>query len=178
VPGSFAGIALLSYLRFRWGDGVNGFLRTLIGILLVALPVFILIMDRLNARFGTDFGDAPSLKADSRRKAQIIGLLGGFLVGLTSVGSGSIIILLLFTFCRRPSAVLVGSDILHGVILSGVLGLIHLHMGTIDLRLVGLLMGGSVFGVICGSRITMVLPTIWLRRAILLLLIPVGIQMI
>jgi uncharacterized protein len=178
VPGSLAGIALLSYLRFRWGDGVNGFLRILIGILLVALPAFILIMDRLSERFGTDSGDVLNVRTDSRRKAQIIGLIGGFLVGLTSVGSGSIIILLLFTFYRRPTTVLVGSDILHGVILSGVLGIIHLHMGTMDLRLVGLLMTGSAFGVIYGSKITNVIPAVWLRRAILLLLIPLGIQMI
>jgi len=178
VPGSLAGIALLSYLRFRWGDGVNGFLRILIGILLVALPAFILVMDRLNERFGDDSGYPLDDQTDSHRKAQIIGLLGGFLVGLTSVGSGSIIILLLFTFYRRPTSVLIGSDLLHGVILSGVLGIIHLHMGTMDLRLVGLLMAGSAFGVIYGSTITTIIPAVWLRRAILLLLIPFGLQMI
>jgi len=178
VPGSLVGIALLSYLRMRWGDGVNGFLRILIGLLLVALPVFILIMDRLNQRIAADPDPALNVQDDSRRKAQIIGLLGGFFVGLTSVGSGSIIILLLFTFYRRPATVLVGSDILHGVILSGVLGIIHLHMGTMDLRLVGLLMAGSAFGVIYGTKVTNVIPAVWLRRAILLLLIPLGIQMI
>jgi uncharacterized membrane protein YfcA len=52
------------------------------------------------------------------------------------------------------------------------LSLIQLRMGTVDLRLVALLLLGAIFGVFLGFRLTTIVPTAWLRTAVLLLLIP------
>lgn len=178
IPGALVGIALLNLLRLRWGPGVNSFLRGLIGVLLVIIPIFTLVLDRIKARIAT--ADPPELSSpqNGRRKAALVGLIGGFLVGLTSVGSGSVIILLLFLFYRRSTIVLVGTDIFHGMILSGMLGLIHLQMGTVDIRLVALLMAGGVIGVPFGAKLATLIPSVWLRRAVLLLLIPMGIKLL
>jgi len=178
IPGGLLGIGLLYFLRLRWGGhGVNSFLRATIGLLLVVIPIFTLVMDRIKARV---VSSPPKLSSPQRRrgKASLIGLLGGFMVGLTSVGSGSVIILLLFLFYRRSTTVLIGTDIIHGMVLSGMLGLIHLHMHQVDLLLIGLMMAGAVIGVPLGLKLTTLIPSIWLRRAVLLLLIPMGIKLL
>jgi uncharacterized protein len=177
IPGALAGVSLLAYMRFRWGNGVNEFLSISIGVLLVILPLFTLLMEQVRARVG----ETPPLALSSLgryHKAVLIGLFGGFLVGLTSVGEGSVIILLLFMFYRRPPNVLVATDIFHGAILSGLLTGFHWRIGTIDLHLVVSLMIGSVIGVAFGSKLCHLLPAVWLRRTVLLLLIPAGIKMI
>jgi len=178
IPGSLLGIALLNLLRLRWGPGVNSFLRGLIGVLLVVIPIFTLVLDRIKARVAAADSPEDSSAQGRCRKAALVGLIGGFLVGLTSVGSGSVIILLLFLFYRRSTTVLVGTDIFHGMILSGMLGLIHVQMGTVDFRLVTLLMAGAVIGVPFGVKLATLIPSVWLRRTILLLLIPMGIKLL
>ncbi len=179
VPGALIGISLLKGLRYVYGGhGVNQFLRSAIGVLLVVIPVFTLVMDRIKERIVTSAPSRLPSVRDGGSKASLIGLLGGFLVGLTSIGSGSVIILLLFLFYRRPAAVMVGTDIFHATILSAMLGLIHLQMGTVDLRLVGLLLAGAVVGVPLGSELATLIPSLWLRRAVLLMLIPIGIKLL
>lgn len=179
VPGAVIGISLLNLLRHLWhGHGVNSFLRSAVGVLLVVIPICTLVMDRVKARIAGPYPPELSSTQSRRRKASLIGLLGGFLVGLTSIGSGSVIILLLFIFYRRSATVLVGTDILHGMVLSGMLGLMHLQMHTVDMRLVTLLTAGAVVGVPLGSKLATLIPSLWLRRAVLLILIPMGIKLL
>ena len=135
-------------------------------------------LDRIKAHLPAPSTPKPSSAQDSTSKASMVGLLGGFLVGLTSIGSGSVIILLLFLFYRRPAAVMVGTDIFHAMILSAMLGLVHLQMGTVDLRLVGLLLAGAVVGVPLGSKVATLIPSLWLRRAVLVMLIPIGLKLL
>ena len=83
-----------------------------------------------------------------------IGVLGGFLVGLTSVGSGSLILALLVLVAPFSAEKLVGTDIAHATLLVGTAALAHLYLGHVDLALVGQLLIGSVPGVLLGSRLT------------------------
>jgi uncharacterized membrane protein YfcA len=62
----------------------------------------------------------------------VIGLVAGFLVGMTSVGSGSVIMMLLLLFYSYPPKVNVGTDIVRAVILTGVTGLLHFRLGNVD----------------------------------------------
>ncbi len=176
VPSALAGFSVLAYLRSCYGDGVNIFLRSAIGILLLLIPVLLSVQNWLNARAAFLSKRTP-LSGGAYRRAIFIGLLGGFLVGLTSVGSGSVMMVLLLLFYSAPPRLLVGSDIVHAVILTGATGLLHLQMGTIDVRLVGLLMMGAVPGVLLGSSLMRIVPPVWLRRVLLLLLVTAGLVM-
>ena len=73
---------------------------------------------------------------------------------------------------------MVGTDIAHAVILRGVAGLGHLALGTVDLPPVAALLVGSIPGVLVGSSLTGVFPALLFRRALLVLLIVVGIRMV
>jgi uncharacterized membrane protein YfcA len=108
-----------------------------------------------------------------------IGLLAGFLVGMTSVGSGSIImlllLLLLYSFAPK---VMVGTDIAHAVILTGVTSLLHWRAGNVDAHLVGSLLIGSIPGGILGSHLSTRVPVLWLRRILCTVPLMTGARML
>src|SRR5712692_5165680 len=142
IPGAFGGVSLLAHVRSAHGAGVNDFLRILIGVLLVVVPVMLLFQLPLE-RF---FALRQRWSQGSLAGVSVIGLFSGFLVGMTSVGSGSIIMVLLLLFVSTSPAVLVGTDIVHAFALTGFTSLLHLRLGTVDASLVLPLLLGSVPG--------------------------------
>jgi uncharacterized membrane protein YfcA len=108
----------------------------------------------------------------------VIGLVGGFLVGITSVGSGSIIMMLLLLFYSFPPKIMVGTDIAHAVILTGVTSLLHWRAGNVDLTLVGSLLIGSIPGGMLGSYLATRVPVLWLRRILCAVLLMTGARML
>ena len=100
-----------------------------------------------------------------------IGLAVGFLVGMTSVGSGSIIMMLLLLFYSFPPKMNVGTDIVHAVILTGMTGLLQFRPATsIPGWSVSLLIG-SIPGGLLGSHLSTRVPMLWLRRILCALLL-------
>jgi len=179
IPGAFAGAAALSALHARMGDGVNSFLRTAIGILLIAIPLLSIVLDAFKRGQPSAFGaSALSQTRPEWKRAACIGLAGGFLVSATSVGSGSLIILLLLIWCRRPPVVLVGTDIFHAMILTAVATLIHLRMNPVNFAMAGQLLVGSLVGVAVGTRLSADMAPAWLRRTLLILAATGGLAML
>jgi len=107
-----------------------------------------------------------------------IGLLAGFLVGMTSVGSGSIIMMLLLLLYSFPPKVMVGTDIVHAVALTGVTSLLQFHFGNVDFHLVGALVIGSIPGGLLGSHLSTRVPVPWLRRILCGVLMITGARML
>jgi hypothetical protein len=88
-----------------------------------------------------------------------LGAVVGFLVSITSVGSGSLIVaVLVVLYPSTPMRRIVGSDILHALILVGVSALGHLGIGSIDVHLLGALLVGSIPGVWIGSKTSAMVP--------------------
>lgn len=178
VPGALAGVGALALLRSRYGGDVNEILTTLIGLLLIAVPLLMVVQDSVEKKRGASLRDNLPSWVAGRNGVLLIGLVGGILVGFTSVGSGSVIMLLLLFLVSRRTEVLIGTDIFHAVILTGVAGVSHLGMGTVDLQLVGWLLVGSVPGILLGSNLTTVVSGLWLRRILFGLLVTTGIGMV
>lgn len=178
VPGALVGVGLVVFLRSRYGDAVNNILATWIGILLVVIPLLMVAQGRIDQPGGSRLRDRLPRWVSPYNGAVFTGLVGGFLVGLTSVGSGSVIMMLLLLFYHRPPIVLIGTDIFHAVILMTVTGLFYLGLGTVDVRLVFWLLVGSVPGVLLGTKLTAVVPAIWLRRVLMVVLLISGALMV
>lgn len=81
----------------------------------------------------------------------VIGALGGLLVGMTSIGGGTIIIAMLMLFFSVPLNQLIGVDVAHGALLAMIAALNYLFAGEVDFVLVGLLLIGSLPGVWLGA---------------------------
>src|SRR5215472_1475837 len=173
APGSILGVSMLQHLRIVYGNGVNDFIKSAIGLLLIFIPTLLLQQRRIEDRVANRPPTAKSFAG-----MVLIGLVAGFLVGMTSVGSGSIIMMLLLLFYSFPPKINVGTDIVHAVVLTGVTGFMHFRLGNVDSGLVVSLLIGSIPGGLIGSHIATRLPMLWLRRLLCALLLITGARML
>ncbi len=107
-----------------------------------------------------------------------VGVVIGFLVGMTSVGSGTLTMLILLMVFRAPLGILVGTDILHGALLVTSAAVTHVMVGTVDFALVGSLVIGSIPGVLIGSRLVVSIPQHVLRGTLGAVLVLAGLKLI
>jgi len=173
VPGSILGVSFLVHLRTIYGSGVNNFITSAIGLLLVFIPTLLLLQTQIEEHVANR---PPTMK--SFVGMSVIGLVAGFLVGMTSVGSGSIIMMLLLLFYSYPPKVMVGTDIVHAVALTGVTSLLHWRAGNTDPTLVASLLIGSIPGGLLGSHLSTRVPVPWLRRILCAVLLATGARML
>lgn len=102
----------------------------------------------------------------------LIGVLGGLIVGMTSVGSGSLIIVLLLVLYPTLSASsLVGTDLVQAIPLVGAAALGHLLFGDFQLSLTTWLLVGALPGVYFGARISAKAPDHVIRPALVFVLL-------
>lgn len=149
IPGSLVGVLLLRYLETRLdAQVIDNLVVRLIGAVLITVSVVmlwrLLPVGRWSA--GLVLPDRLALVLP------VAGALVGFLVGLTSVGSGTLIVVLLSLCTGLSASRIVGTDILHAVLLLSVAGAAHLAAGNVNLSLTASLVVGSVPGVVIGSR--------------------------
>src|SRR6478735_12237996 len=98
------------------------------------------------------------------RATVVVGVALGVLVSISSVGAGAVgVTALLLLYPRLPMARIVGSDIAHAVPLTLVAGVGHWAMGAIDWQLMGVLLVGSLPGIIIGSYCATRVPETALR---------------
>lgn len=109
----------------------------------------------------------------------ILGLILGFLVTLTSVGAGALgVTALLIIYPKRPITTIVGTDVAHAVPLTLLAGLGHASIGTVDYKLLGILLIGSIPGIWIGSHLSSKIAEHWVRFALALILIFVGVKLV
>ena len=118
------------------------------------------------------------LQRRDRIIAVATGVVGGFVVGLTSVGSGTLFGLVMLIAFPLTAAKIVGTDIFHAAVLLAVAGAGQLVAGHVDLGATGWLLIGSVPGVLIGGRLTVRLPERALRVALASTLTLAGVKLV
>jgi len=162
IPGAVLGLTLLSYLHRHKGAATDQLVVKVLGValIIVALSLFIRTF-RGSPGKSAHGGAAPRWPLWS---ISVLGAVVGFLVSMTSVGSGTLIVAcLVVVYPTTPLRRIVGSDILHALILVGVSALGHLSIGSVNFRLLAGLLLGSIPGVWLGSRMSLVFPEKVLR---------------
>ncbi|CAM3994706.1 sulfite exporter TauE/SafE family protein [Lederbergia lenta] len=115
---------------------------------------------------------------EKRKLTIFIGIILGFIVGLTSIGSGSMFaIAMLYLYRLRPSE-LVGTDIAHAFLLVTAAGLMHAGIGNVDYLLMLNLLMGSIPGVMMGSTLSSKFPAKPLRAIMALMILISGFKLI
>jgi uncharacterized membrane protein YfcA len=105
----------------------------------------------------------------------LAGAVLGVLVSISSVGAGAVgVTALLLLYPRLPMASVVGSDIAHAVPLTLVAGIGHWALGEIDWHLMGVLLMGSLPGIMVGSYSAVRVPERVLRLTLAVILIVVS----
>lgn len=162
IPGAVAGLALLAHLRNLGTENSDRLVLRMLGVALVGVALSMFV----RCFWGAHGGSTRQGQALRHRPwlTTVVGAIVGFLVSLTSVGSGSLIIACLVVLYREtPLRRIVGSDIVHALVLVGVAAIGHVGMGSINRPLLGALLVGSVPGVLLGSKMTALVPEKALR---------------
>jgi uncharacterized membrane protein YfcA len=175
APTSLAGVALATWLKRRHGDGFEDVAQATLGAALVVCGIGFLV----KAYLRTHADDRPFLlRRRDRTAAVLVGLSGGFIVGLTSVGSGTWFGLAMLTLFPLTAAKIVGTDIFHAAALLWVAGIGHMIGGNVDFAATGWLLIGSIPGVLLGSQLTVKLPDRALRVGLALVLSLAGVKLL
>lgn len=110
--------------------------------------------------------------------AASLGLGVGLMVGLTSIGAGSLLMAGFALVYALPAARAAGTDIVHGAILAVVAGAAHAVAGRVELPLLSNLVIGSLPGVLLGSWLCSRVPERPLRLTIAVLLVVSGLRLL
>ncbi len=175
-PMSLAGVALAAWIKRHYG-GAESVESYAVGAALVAGGLGFLAKSFVKR--GVKSSDAPFLL--SRRDkvlAVTIGAVFGFVVGLTSVGSGTFFGLVMVLAYPLTMSKIVGTDIFHAAALLWVAGIGHLVSGNVDLHATAWLLTGSIPGILITSRFTVKLPEVALRLALGTVLMLTGLKLL
>ena len=161
-PMSLLGVAVASWLADAYGDGVESAERYAIGAALVLGAIGLVL--KTFVKRGVQPSNAPFiLQRKDKVRAVLIGAVFGFIVGLTSVGSGTFFGLVMVMVYPLTIAKIVGTDIFHAAALLWVAGFGHLIQGNVDLHAMAWLLVGSVPGILIASQFTLRIPERALR---------------
>jgi uncharacterized membrane protein YfcA len=165
-PGALLGVWLLDRLRDSWGEDFDAFMLVSIGAALLLTGGLVLLRALSAADHAARERDAFRLQTRHKVAAVALGGSIGFILGITSAGSGTLIAIgLILGFRLRPRRV-VGTDVAHAAVLLWVAALAHLVSGNIDFGLAGTILLGSIPGVWIGANFSTMLPQDWLRIAL------------
>lgn len=174
IPGSILGSGCLQLLKIYFPGRIDHWIVIVTGLLLIIIPVFTLFRFLLGIIMHPDFHNLMRFELGSRIMISVIGLAGGFLVGFTSLGSGTIIVSLLILLFHFPAGKLVGTDITHAMFITLFSGALHLFFGNTDLPTCGLLLIGLLPGAYAGTLLCTRVPEKTVKSTITIFLIIIG----
>ena len=176
-PMSLVGVQTAEWMQGRYGDDVESTGAKVIGAALVLGGLGFLA--KTFVKRGIQPDNAPFLLRHRDRVISVgLGALGGFIVGLTSVGSGTFFALVMLLVFPLTAAKIVGTDIFHAAALLWVAGFAHLVHGNVDLGATAWLLLGSIPGILLGSQITVRLPERSLRVGLATVLLASGVRLL
>jgi uncharacterized membrane protein YfcA len=156
APASLLGVWLATWLEHRYGDSIESTSARVLGGALVFGCAGLLAKSLVRSKEVVP--DSFELSTRDRVAAVLIGVVGGFVVGLTSVGTGVFFGLTLLVLFPLRAHKVVGTDIFHAAALLYVAGLGHFVAGNVDMSTVAWLLVGSIPGVLIGTQLTVSLP--------------------
>ncbi|WP_117212962.1 sulfite exporter TauE/SafE family protein [Allorhizocola rhizosphaerae] len=176
VPAAFSGVLLSKALGN--GVGVQEVVRIALGVALLLAVAGLVGRALVRMRSGVEEGGFQQVQA--RPVATIVvGVVGGVVVGMTSVGSGSLIIVALLALypMLRPND-LVGTDLVQAVPLVGAAAIGHVLFGDFQMHLTTSLLLGSIPGVFLGAQISSRAPGGLIRWALAIVLLASALKLL
>ena len=175
VPSAVGGVLLVSWLQTQVGeDRLDELVYAVLGGTLLMVGI-ITLTRALILRNLIDERDRFEVERRHKVAAIAIGATTGFVIGITSAGSGTVIAILLIAVYRLSPKKVVGTDVFHAAILLWAAGIAHWVGGNVDFVLAGNILLGSIPGVVIGASLSDRAPQGFLRTALGLVLIGSGI---
>jgi uncharacterized membrane protein YfcA len=175
IPSAFLGVLLLRKLGS--GAALQTHVKLSLGIALLVVATGLIVRPLLGARHRA--ADVTAPLAVKPLATLLIGVVGGLVVGVTSVGSGSlIIIMLLLLYPRIRLSELVGTDLVQAIPLVASAAVGHLLFGSFKLGLTASILIGSIPGVFVGARLSSHAPDYLIRPALIVVLVLSGVKLV
>jgi uncharacterized membrane protein YfcA len=177
VPSAIAGVWVIELLQSKYGDDLDTLVLGMLGGTLVVVGVATLLRSLF---FSNVIQERSALHLYRRHiiAAVITGMTTGFVIGLTSAGSGTLIAIALIAIFRLTPQRVVGTDVFHAAVLLWAAGIAHWVGGNIDFALALTILAGSIPGVILGTDLSVKAPQKFLRYALATVLIASGVTLI
>jgi uncharacterized membrane protein YfcA len=178
VPAAVGGVYVLDILERSQGEDFDDLLLAILGAALLLCGTLTLaralFLKRLHGR------ERDSVEMEGRHKvaAVTLGVFVGFVLGVTSAGSGAIIAVGLILLFRLVPTRVVGTDVFHAAILLWAAAAAHIVAGNVDFALAGTILLGSVPGVWAGSHLSVRVPTAALRTTLAVVLLGSGLGLL
>ncbi len=177
VPAALGGVYVLTLLEDWLGqDFEDAVIAILAGALLLtgAATLVRAFLKSMHER------ERDTIEMERRHKiaAVVLGVCVGFVLGVTSAGSGALIAVGLILLFRLSPQRVVGTDVFHAAILLWAAGLAHIVAGNVDFGLAGTILLGSVPGVWLGSHWSVRVEPAVLRTTLAVVLIGAGLALL
>jgi uncharacterized membrane protein YfcA len=175
VPAAVTGVVFVSLLQDRIGeDRLDSLVYAVLGGTLLMVGI-ITLARALILRNLIDERDRFEVERRHKVAAIVIGATTGFVIGITSAGSGTVIAILLIAVYRLAPKKVVGTDVFHAAILLWAAGIAHWIGGNVDFVLAGNILLGSIPGVVIGAALSDRAPQGFIRTALGVVLVGSGI---
>jgi uncharacterized protein len=176
VPAAVLGVISLKYLERHLGSNFETVIFSLLAASLLLTGAALLV----RVLFISGVREHDSVRLDRARTIQAIalGACVGFVVGLTSAGSGALIAVGLILWFRLKPPKVVGTDLFHASIVLWAAGIAHVFAGDIDYGLAGTLLVGAIPGILLSTQISLRAPQGTLRAALAVVLLGAGLGML
>lgn len=174
IPSAVIGVQIIAWIESKVGaDRLDSLVYAVLGGTLLMLGVITLFRALILAR---SLNERDTFTIERRHKiaAVTIGATTGFVIGVTSAGSGTVVAILLISVFRLSPKHVVGTDVFHAAILLWAAGLAHLGHGNVDLGLVANILVGSIPGVLIGASLMNRVPQGRIRLALGVVLVLSG----
>jgi hypothetical protein len=160
-------VIVLDLLHERHGDDFQPYLLGMVAATLMLAGLATLYRALFRPGLVAKERDHALLEGSVSKAGTVaIGAVLGFLLGLTSVGSGALVGLVLIMLYKLAPRRVVGTDVVHAAVLLWSAGLAHLVSGNVDLGLMGTILIGSLPGVWIGTALVPHVPVAGLRNAL------------
>src|SRR3954471_6920740 len=178
VPAAVGGVYVLHLLEDRYGKSFDNAMLIAVAAAVMFTGVAVLsralFMPRLLEHERSSF----EMTTRDKASAAVLGLFVGFVLGVTSAGSGTLIAVGLILIFRLVPTRVVGTDVFHAAILLWGAAAAHIVSGNVDFGLAGNILVGSVPGVWAGSHWSVRVPVPVLRATLGVVLLGAGLALL
>ncbi|MBV9213632.1 MAG: sulfite exporter TauE/SafE family protein [Actinobacteria bacterium] len=178
VPAAVSGVWVLGAIRSAAGKGFDDTVLTIVAAALLFTGAATLARALFLTRLIEREREGLTLEARHKVAAIVLGGFVGFVLGITSAGSGSLIAVGLIMLFRMAPRQVVGTDVFHAAILLWAAAIAHVVAGNVDFALAGTILIGSIPGVWVGSQWSIRTPVAALRTTLGVILIVAGLALL
>lgn len=179
VPAAFLGTQLVRVIENNLKEKIDIIISQSVGLVLILVALVLFFSFFIETKpIKERIFEIYQIERRQNILMIILGIIGGFIVSITSVGAGSLMIVFILLFNRISLKEAIGTDVFQGALLALVASLGYLFLGKINFALAFNLLLGSIPGVLIGAKATKFFPRNILKSILTLLLAILGIKLL